>query len=178
MKRGGYLKRKTPLRSRPKRPQKRSKIASKGFKPPKWYMAIPTGSHGNTPAQKRYWKVVSDMVRQRDFKKYKGRCVSCPKRLGSWKDGDAGHYKAWSVCNSYFKYELTNLALQCKNCNRASDGEIGHRFGEELKRRYGEHHLLWISEENERWRGVKMETHEIVERVEKLLDENPEFICP
>lgn len=154
------------------------KTIPKGYKTPPWFNAIPRGSHGSNPAQKRYWKVVSDLVRQRDFKKYRGKCVTCPRRLERWEDGQAAHYKAWSVCNGYFKYELTNLALSCSHCNHINDGTIGTAFGEELKRRHGEQHLDWIEKENARHRGEKMENWEIVERVEKLLEENPDFICP
>jgi hypothetical protein len=55
---------------------------------------------------------------------------------------------------------------------------IGHAFGEELKKRYGEHHLAWIEKENNVWRGVKLENHVIVAKVEQLLEENPWFILP
>lgn len=141
----------------------------KGYKPPKWFTSLKPGSHGNTPAQKKYWKVVSDTYRKEDFERYGGKCVSCPTRLERWEDGQLAHYKAWSVCNSFFKYERKNLALSCPNCNRLSDGIVGHNFGEELKRRHGDKILDWIQSENEKYRGQKMEVWEIVERVTELL---------
>jgi hypothetical protein len=167
----------TALRSKSKTPNKKVRSVKKGYKTPAWFNAIPVGSHGNTPAQKRYWKVTSDFVRQRDFEKSK-RCVSCSAFLDDWRDGDAAHYRAWSVCNAWFKYEVTNIALSCKNCNRLSDGSIGFAFGEELKKRHGEDHLKWIEKENLKHRGEKLEDWLIVERVGKMLDENPNFICP
>jgi hypothetical protein len=151
---------------------------SKGYQIPQWFRSIPLGSHGNSPTQKRYWKVISDFVRQRDFNKYKGRCVSCGKRLEQWQDGQGAHYRRYATCNSYFKFHPDNVALSCAYCNQNEDGVIGHAFAEELKRRYGEKHLDWIEKENNKWRGVKLEDHIMVERVEKLLEENPWFVLP
>jgi hypothetical protein len=155
----------------------KKKTRQKGYQVPKWFTSIPLGSHGNNPTQKRYWKVTSDFVRQRDHRKY-GKCVSCHKHMETWQEGDCGHYRAWSICNSWFKYDLTNLALQCKGCNRLSDGVVGHKFGETLKKRHGQHHLKWIEATNLQCRGMKMEKWEIVEKVEKLIEDNPWFVLP
>jgi len=157
-------------------PSKR--VINKGYKPPAWFMTIPVGSHGNSPTQKRYWKVISNFVRQRDFNKYNGRCVSCKVKLERWQDGQAAHFRAWGACNSYFKFHPDNCALSCSFCNHIDDGVIGHNFGVELKRRYGDKHLNWIEKENNKYRGIKLENQEIVERVEKLLEENPWFVLP
>lgn len=169
------LKRRTRLKAKhtPKSRKinsKRSKpkSATKGYKPPKWFNSIKLGSHGSTPAQKKYWKIVSETYRQEDFDKYNGKCVSCPTRLERWQDGQLAHFKAWSVCNSWFKYERKNLALSCPNCNRLSDGVVGKNFALELQRRHGEGILDWIEKENLQYRNVKMETFEIVEKVAKL----------
>ena len=140
------------------------------YKAPKWFSSTKAGSHGNTPAQKKAWTIVSAYVRQRDFKNYHGKCVSCPRILENWQDGDCAHYKAWGACNGFFKYELTNLALSCKNCNRLSDGNVGHAFGEELKRRYGKKHLEWIATEDRKHTGEKLEEWLLVEMCEKLYE--------
>lgn len=167
----------TPLRAKSSlRTKKRSKgqidtnkkVLNKGYKTPKWFNKLKQGSHGATPAQKKYWKVVSDTYRKEDFEKYGGKCVTCRTRLERWEDGQLAHYRAWSVCHGFFKYERKNLALSCPNCNRLNDGVIGTRFGKELKRRHGEHILDWIETENEKHRGEKMEVWEIVNRVEQL----------
>ena len=170
----------TPIRRRSlrKRVIDKSRIKNKGYKVPDWFRSIPLGSHGSNPTQKKYWKVVSNFVRQRDFKKYHGKCVSCSLRLPSWDAGQAAHYKAYSVCNSFFKYEVSQIAFSCPSCNHRADGVVGHAFAEELKRRYGENHLEWIEKENLKYHGVKMEDWEIVSRVEKLLEENPWFVLP
>jgi hypothetical protein len=153
----------TSLRVKSKR-----KIASRGYVVPKWFNRIKLGSHGNTPAQKRYWKVVSDTYRKADWEQYGGKCVSCPSILENWQDGQLAHYKAWSVCNAWFKFERKNLGLSCPNCNRLSDGVIGNRFAKELQRRHGEHILDWIETTNECFRGQKMEVWEIVDKVANL----------
>lgn len=190
MKRGGYLKqgkgfkpRKSPVKRKlPKefglftfeikkprrRPLKapRTRVSTKGYKSPPWFNKLRLGAHGSNPAQKRYWGYVSDKIRQEEFEKYKGKCVSCPRVLSSWQEGQCAHYKPWSVCHGYFKYERTNLAFSCPWCNGNGGADVGYAFGEELKRRYGENHLTWIEHENEKHRGEKMQDWEIVARVE------------
>ena len=163
----------TPLK-RSTMPQVKSKVKvatktpNKGYKPPKWFTSIPLGSHGSSPAQKKYWKVVSDTYRKEDFEKYNGKCVSCETRLERWQDGQLAHFKAWSVCNSWFKYERKNLALSCPNCNRLSDGVVGFNFSEELKRRHGQDILGWIETENLKYKSQKMEVWELVEKTALL----------
>ena len=141
---------------------------SKGYQLPAWFMAIKPGAHGSTPIQKRYWRVVSETYRQQDFEEYGGRCVSCPTRFDSWKDGQLGHYKAWSVCNSWFKFARPNLALQCGGCNRRSDGPTNEAFKRELQRRHGDNIIEWIEKENLKYRGQKMEAWEVVDKVATL----------
>jgi len=162
------MKKRTSYIKRRRTPQKKVRKLKQAYTPPAWFMALPLGSHGNTPAQKRAWKAISQLVRRTDFEKYGGKCVSCPAILDSWQEGHCGHYKAWSVCHGFFKLEKSNLSLQCPRCNYLSDGPVGHAFGKELERRYGKGHLQWIDEENERHRGEKMETWQLVELVRKL----------
>jgi len=137
-------------------------------------MAITPGSHGSTPYQKRYWRVVSEYVRKRDFEKY-GTCVSCGAHFDDWRAGHAGHYIPWSRCNAWFKYDWRNLALQCARCNLSlhrSGADVGHAFAEELKRRYGDDILTILAHDNESLRGQKMEVPDIVFRAEKLYEKN------
>ena len=170
LKRRKGLKR-TPLKRRTTK-QKKVRKLKPFYKPPDWFTKIKLGSHGNNPYQKRYWRVVSCLVRQRD-EQY--GCVSCPTKYKKWSDYDAAHFKRYAVCNSYFKFDPLNIAASCKACNRNDDGVVGHAFGEELKRRYGNDHLVWIEEENKHYKGKKMENHEIVTRVEQLLKDNQWF---
>lgn len=170
LRRKSTLRQKTPFKKTSKGQKKtvRKKTNSKGYKTPAWFNKIPYGSHGNNAVQKRYWKLISDTYREEDFIKYKGKCVSCPLVLDHWKDGDLAHFKRYSVCNSYFKYERKNLALSCKGCNRNDDGVVGFRFGEELKRRHGDHIIEWIEKTNLAYRGQKIEAWELVEKASRL----------
>ena len=156
--------------------RKAKKIKNRRTKPiyryeiPDWFKALPaTGGHGSNAHQKRLWKVVSEYVRERDFKKY-GCCVSCKGRFTSWRDGQAGHFRAWSVCNGMFKFNEKNLALICGTCNFISDGVINARFTDEMRRRHGEDFVEWVDLENSKHRGTKMELPEIVAYAEAILE--------
>lgn len=155
-------------KSKTKRVVDKSRTPKRGFQIPAWFMSIKPGAHGNSPAQKRLWKLTSDTYRKQDFEAYGGKCVSCPTRLERWEDGQLAHFKAWSVCNSYFKYERKNLAFSCPNCNRLSDGVVGANFAKELQHRHGKHILDWIETENLKYRGQKLEAHELVARAEQI----------
>jgi hypothetical protein len=161
--------------SKPKKRTKQHKIQNKGYKPPKWFSSIKPGGHGNTPAQKKLWKLTSIAVRVEDFEQY-GQCVACGFKLERWQDGQAGHYRAWSTCHGFFKYERKNLALICGRCNKISDGPINESFKQELKRRHGDDIILWINLQNEEHRGEKMEVWEIVERAEPLYEKYKKYL--
>jgi hypothetical protein len=156
-----YLVKRTALKRRTTK-QKKARVLKEKYTPPEWFMAVKPGAHGNSPAQKRLWRIVSEAVRKEDYERFGGRCVSCPRVLDTWQDGQCAHYKPWSVCNGLFKYERRNLALSCSFCNQNSGADIGHRFGEEMKRRYGTSILDWIEEENQRHRGEKLDILQIV----------------
>lgn len=178
-----YLKRKTPLRARSTLggntnglKQRPSKLSQKGYKPPAWFNAIKPGSHGNTPAQKRLWRIVSETYRQADWEEYP-HCRTCDAYLPSWKDGQCGHYEAYSLCHAWFKYHRKNLALQCTTCNGNfhKTNTIGGRFVTYLKSKYGENIEQWIRQENLLYRGTKMEVWQLVEYAAKL---RPDLVIP
>jgi hypothetical protein len=143
----------------------------KGYQVPAWFTAIKPGSHGSTPTQKRYWRVVSEYVRQRDFDLY-GTCVSCPYHFQSWEEAQAGHWLPYSICNSYYKFDPTfNIAAQCSSCNmalRRSGAHVGHAMGEELKRRHGDHILEQIRKDNLSYKGKRIEEWVAVDKVATL----------
>lgn len=149
----------------------------KKWSPPEWLKSIPKGSHGSTDPQKRLWKITSDVVRILDWHKRGGYCVSCGVKIPSWKEGQAGHFKPYSVCNSYFKFNLMNLALQCAYDNAYGGADKGKRFGDELERRGVS--LKSLEKENLKLHGQKMYDYEIVAMIEDLLDlqlpEYPEY---
>lgn len=134
---------------KPRHAPKRSITRSKGPSLPKWVRAIPESqSHGSGTLQKRLWRVVSDSVRIRDWYKYNGRCVASGAKIGYWSEGDAGHWKSYASCNGLFKFNPMNIHLQSKSSNGWGGQEIGHSFGEELKKRYGPIYLDHINESN------------------------------
>lgn len=165
-------------RSKPRKALERAtmpKVKRKGaskvkvhWKPPAWFMAIPVGSHGSNPVQKRLWKLTSDYVRIFDAEKY-GVCASCPNRIENWQNGDCGHYKGWTSCHNYFKFNRINLSWQCNYCNRLSDGSIGYRFSETLKMRHGNTILDDIEKINNIHHGGKFDDFKLVEMARGLL---------
>ena len=140
---------------------------SKGYKPPKWFTRIPLGSHGSTPAQKRLWWVVSRKVRQDDWKEWP-YCRACEFPIEDWTKAQAGHFKRYSICHSWFKFEPKNITLIHAGCNTRDDGADYYRIGEHLIAKYGKNHLKWIEEENKKYSGQKMQEWEIVDKVADL----------
>lgn len=150
------------------KPKKVAKSPQKGYKPPKWFSSLPLGSHGSTPAQKKYWKVISDTYRKEDFEKYNARCPICTRPMESWQQLQLGHFHRWSLCNAWFKFERKNLLSICAGCNQNDGGLTSIKFSERLKEKYGEDIIDWIETENEKYRGQKMEVWEIVDKVAQL----------
>ncbi len=144
LKRSSFLKR-TKVR-------KTKKSSSSGL--PAWIKAIPEGLHGSGTLQKRLWRLASDTARIRDWYKYDGRCVATGVMIPHWKQGDAGHWKSFSVCRGLFKFDTANIHLQSKASNGWGGQEIGHSFGEELKRRYGDDFLEVLVTLNQRQHAV------------------------
>lgn len=82
-----------------------------------------------------YWHVVSEFVRRRDFTVW-GTCVSCGKRMESWKHMQAGHFIAASTCGFKLLFDLRNINSECGYCNGF---DANHLFFYEinLDTRYG-----------------------------------------
>lgn len=152
------------------------KVKNKGYKVPSWFKSIKPGAHGQSPSQKRLWRVVSEFVRKRDFEKY-GKCVSCGYRFSCWEESQAGHWLPYSLCNSFYKFDPTfNIAGQCSACNTSlhrSGAHVGHEMGEELKRRYGSGVLEIIKEDNRRFHGMKLEVWNLVDMASRV---NPDLV--
>lgn len=126
-------------------------------------MSIKPGAHGNTPAQKRLWRVVSEKYRQDDWNTYGPHCAVCGAFLETWEHGQLGHFHRYSLCNGWFKYERRNMAMICAGCNMNDGGLTSFKFAEALRIRYGEDIILWIEQENQRHRGEKLEDWMIVD---------------
>lgn len=109
---------------------------------PSWIKAIPESqAHGSGTLQKRLWRVTSDYVRIRDWYQFDSSDIVTGKKIRHWTEGDAGHWKSYSVCRGMFKFDPANIHLQSKISNAWGGQEIGHMFGENLKRRYGDTYL-------------------------------------
>lgn len=63
-----------------------------------------------------YWYVLSQYVRQRDFKLWH-RCISCGKYVETWEELDAGHFIAASSCGFALLFDPFNVNGECKGCN-------------------------------------------------------------
>lgn len=142
------------------------------YKIPKWTSSIPHNakSHGTGNLQKKLWKLVSDYVRVRDWYAYNKRCVATGEYIPTWQQGNAGHFISYSVCNSMFKFDIWNIHLQSAKSNAWGGQSIGHSFGEELKRRYGDNFLEELKAENRSWVGRKVENYLIVKEMADILD--------
>lgn len=140
-------------------------------------MAIKPGSHGQTPAQKRLWRVVSETYREADFNEYGAYCPCCGQPFESWRDGQLGHWLRYSLCNSWMKFCRQNLALICAGCNTKDDAITLRRLGETLELRHGADTLLWIEKENQRieYRGQRMEDWMCVDYASKIA---PQLVRP
>ena len=85
-----------------------------------------------------YWYYFSIWRRISDFRKYDGRCISCPTRLTHWREGDCGHYIAAGHCGFRLLFEPLNCNLQCRRCNNpAWSPDAAAFYGTELDERYG-----------------------------------------
>jgi hypothetical protein len=68
-----------------------------------------------------------------------------------------------------FKYDVRNLAAICAGCNSYGDDSTGHKFGEEMRRRWGQNHTEWIDQENLRHKDEKLELPLLVAYAEEIL---------
>lgn len=83
------------------------------------------------------WCLVSQYVRQVEFKEYDGYCVDgCGRRVERWQDADCGHFRSARSLATRFSRE--NLGLQTKYCNSPRGGNGNqYAFGKAIDQRYG-----------------------------------------
>lgn len=142
------------------------------YEPPKWFKRIKLtySEHGNTTAQKRLWRVVTNTYRKEEWETYGENCPICGIHLPSWKDGQMLHWFRYSLCNNWLKWERKNMVFGCAGCNKKDDSITAWKIGEILKMRYGDDNLLWIEKENLRLQKqkTKIETWHIVDYVARM----------
>lgn len=153
MKRGGWLKRKTPMR----------RTALKSGKNRSGATQSPWVLYGlKKPAKPRFqglqgvlWFVVSRYIRKSEFIEYGGECVDgCGRRIEDWREADCGHFMASSrgFCTRFVR---ENLGLQTKYCNNpvwSPDSAYG--FSITIDKRYGKGTALKLGQMS---RGVCQE---------------------
>lgn len=93
MKRGGFLKRKTPLRA--KTPLKKKSTTSV------------------TKLKDKLWQLCRVII----FKRYGDTCYSCNALQLQGANRQLGHFIPRSVCSAAMAYDLENLRIQCFRCN-------------------------------------------------------------
>lgn len=138
----------------------------------RWTSPIPLGSHGSKSCslQKKYWKVVSDFVRIRDFYEF-GTCIACGKRVNSWKDLQAGHYKSWASCNGFSKWDMNNIFGECAYCNTGFNGnEVGANFKDGILGRYGADRIEYIQNLNKHPIEKITDEFRLIEGIKKTLE--------
>lgn len=113
-----------------------------------WYQVIPDGSHGSNKIEKKLWRLVTDYVRIRDFEEY-GNCISCGKVFDSWNEAQGGHYRSYTKCKGYTKFDYRNVFAQCAYCNsRMNDDKFegGRIFAHNIVNRFGQTRLDVIND--------------------------------
>ena len=64
-----------------------------------------------------YWYWLSRDVRESEWDKWDGLCLTCLEPLERWEDGDCGHVVASARCGEYLRFNRINLTIQHKKCN-------------------------------------------------------------
>lgn len=175
------MKRTALLRRTPLRKTRKSTLSKKL---PEWIRYIPPSyAHGSGILQHKLWRVVSDYVRIRDWHAHGGRVVDMPgMKLARWTNGQAGHFKSYGTCNGIFKFDPVNIHLQSPSGNAWGGQDIGHAFGEELKRRYGPDILEDIERKN-RTTSLKFSDGQIISLMTSIianmrtLPEQPDYLA-
>jgi hypothetical protein len=86
--------------------------------------------------KKRLWKIFSEYVRRKDVDENGfGVCISCGT-MKHWKEAQAGHYHAGSVCGLDLFFDPRNVNFQCVGCNLFRHGNLA-QYALALKKKHG-----------------------------------------
>lgn len=154
------LKRKTPLKAKPKTEVKKKNV--KGFK------SIPS-------LEKKLDRIFSRFIRLRDTKEYGfkyGRCISCG-RVKPYDQLDCGHFHSRIHRNT--RYDEDNCHIECHYCNRMSADHL-IAYQENLIKKIGQKRfdLLRVKAKMTCKRSafeLELMIKEYEKKVKKLLDE-------
>lgn len=128
---------------------------------------IPQGSHGSGKYQKKYWKVISDIIRIRDEKL---GCITCGRRF-VWNDAkwQACHYKSWGSCRGYSKYDTKNIFGGCSYCNTGWNANT-LPFKERIIALHGQERIDYI-DMLDKYPTQKLDDYEICLMIKEALKE-------
>ncbi len=83
-----------------------------------------------------YWYLFSIWTRKRDFEAF-GTCISCGKRVDSWRDYDPGHFIAAGSGGFGLVFDEKNVNGECKRCNGFDEMHL-YGYARNLDIRYGQ----------------------------------------
>jgi len=107
-----------------KRKLHKSKLPHKPSKPRKTKIGlwrewlVPDGAyHRYEGLRGIYWYWLSRDVRQSEWEKWDGKCLTCLIPLEDWRQGQCGHVIASAGCGEFLRFNRINLTLQHDHCN-------------------------------------------------------------
>lgn len=144
MRRGGFLKRKTPLTAKPTKTRRVKTPLAK--------------------TKKALWDECRRITRER----YGNTCYTCGRTGLEGSNWQTGHFISSSICSVFLRYHLDNLRPQCYNCNINKSGnwiafeahlivDKGRTFPEWLKQmnqdtKNEQYDILWYEAKLEEYR--------------------------
>lgn len=96
------------------------------------------------------------------------KCITCGK-IQRWQDQDCGHFQSRRYLAT--RWEETNCAPQCKNCNLFNQGKQDE-FGRKIEEKYGKEALEMLRiKKNNIMKMGKFEYTMLIEEYEQKLKE-------
>lgn len=150
VKKGGFLKRKTPLKSKTgfktRTPLKRAKLPLGATKRRKTTSDL-------SKLKKKLW----ELCRALQIKAYGATCYTCGKTGLEGSNLHLGHFIPSSVCSVQLRYSLDNLRPQCYRCNIHLSGNW-IAYEENLKREKGDDFVAYLKDTNQKTKGLQYDT--------------------
>lgn len=157
MKRGGPLKRYTPLK------QRHTTEIFDSTRKRKWNKLKKRKAPTASSLKKKLWKLFSEYIRRKGADDDgTASCVSCGT-TAHWKNLQAGHYVSRSAGLSLYFDEI-NVSPQCVSCNIFKGGNLP-LYALYLRRTYGDGILEALDAKRREFR--KISTSEYLEMIER-----------
>lgn len=118
----------------------------------------------------KYWTLLSEYVRKRDFIKY-GKCITCGKKVNDWRELQAGHFAPASNCGFGLLFDTDNVHGECPYDNGFNEGHLIH-YKTNLIKRYGEEFVSKLESRynNSRYKGITTKEWSKSEYEEKIIE--------